>query len=211
MLMSTVENARYKFNIVEAVLCTRKVQLTPHKFIEFQQNLEKIPALYPIDRVDVRTHSVAAGLTLFTWDNCYQGQLPNRVFIGMVDNDSLSGVYEKNPFNFKHYLVRKMATFVNGELLPAQLLKLDFESDIFFEGFRSIFTSNGKINRDDTLYLDLTFHYQSATVDIEPIKRGTLKIELELIFQPSTISVIVYADFDNTISVDKFRNVIKDY
>ena len=46
----------------------------------------------------------------------------------------------------------------------------------------------------------------------EPVRQGTLKIELE--FQkalPSTISIIAYAEFENTITVDKFRNVTKNY
>jgi len=94
--MTGDQNEQYKLNIVEAVLSLRKVTLTPHKFIEIQKNLEVMPARYPINRVDVRAHSVAAGLTYFVWDNCYQGQLPNRIFVGMVDNDSSSGVFTKN-------------------------------------------------------------------------------------------------------------------
>ena len=141
MFMTENDNPQYKLDIIEAVLCIRKVELTPHKFIEIQQSLEKVPAKYPINRVDVKTHSVPAGLTYFSWDNCYQGQLPNRIFIGLVDNDSSSGVYTKNPFNFKHYSVRKVGTFVNGESLPAQPMKLDFENDQFLDGYRSLFTA----------------------------------------------------------------------
>jgi len=70
--MTGDQNEQYKLNIVEAVLSLRKVTLTPHKFIEIQKNLEVMPARYPINRVDVRAHSVAAGLTYFVWDNCYQ-------------------------------------------------------------------------------------------------------------------------------------------
>ena len=38
----------------EALLCIRKVQLSPQKFQEIQQNLEKSPA-NPIKPVDVKT------------------------------------------------------------------------------------------------------------------------------------------------------------
>ena len=52
----------YKILSTEALLCVRKVRLTPHKFQEIQQSLEKVPAIYPINRVDVKTYSVAAEL-----------------------------------------------------------------------------------------------------------------------------------------------------
>jgi len=143
----------------------------------------------------------------------------------MVDNDSSSGVFAKNPFNFKNYNVRKVAALVNGESLPGQPIKTDFQNDIYIEGYRSLFTASGKLNRDEGIDItreDYKSGYSLFGFDIspsicngghtEPVKQGTLKIELE--FQqalPSTISVIIYADFENNITVDKFRNVIKDY
>ena len=84
-------------------LCLRKVQLTSHKFQEIQQSLKKVPAVYPINRVEVKTYSVAAGLTFLNWDNAFQGQIPNRIFVAMVDNASFTGPHEKNPYNFKHF------------------------------------------------------------------------------------------------------------
>ena len=96
VFMSGVENGDYKLEITEAVFCARRVQLTPHKFIEVQKNLEHSLAKYPINRVDVRTHSVAAGLTSFIRDNVTNGQLPNRVFIRIVDNDAYNGRHSKN-------------------------------------------------------------------------------------------------------------------
>ena len=201
------------------------MQLTQHKFIELQKTMESIPALFPINRVSVRTHSVAAGLSTLIWDNIYQGQLPNRVFVGMVDNDSFTGNYKKNPFNFKHYNINKIGCFANGESLPTQPLKLDFENDHYLDGYRSLFTSTGKLNRDEGIDVSRKEYKSGFSLfgfDIspsicngghqEPIKRGTLR--LELVFQKAlrnTVTVLLYADFDNTISIDKFRNVIKDY
>lgn len=225
VLLSNEDNAAYKLIISEAILTIRKVHLTPHKFIEIQKRLESVPALYPINRIDVKTHSVAAGLSSLIWDNVYQGQLPNRIFVGMVDNNSFTGTYKKNPFNFKHYNVNKAGCFVNGESLPGRPLKLNFKQDHYLEGYKSLFDASGKLNRDegiDITRLDYKSGYTLFGFDIspstcngghqEPVKRGTLRLELE--FQKaleSTITVLLYADFDNTISIDKFRNVIKDY
>jgi hypothetical protein len=35
--------------------------------------------------------------------NIFQGGLPNRIVIGMVDADAFNGTYTKNPFNLKNY------------------------------------------------------------------------------------------------------------
>ncbi|XP_066930140.1 uncharacterized protein F54H12.2-like [Clytia hemisphaerica] len=224
-LMCAENNPNYKLNIVEAVCCLRKVTLTSHKFLELQKQLESTPACSPIDRIDVRTHSVAAGLNHFIWDNCYQGQLPTRIFVGLVDNDSASGVFEKNPLNFKNYNIRKVSTLLNGESLPGHPMKLDFTNDQYIDGYRSLFSTTSKLNSDAGLDISRTDYKNGYTLfgfnltltlcsngHSEMIKQGTLKVELE--FQQalqSTISVIIYAEFENIISIDKYRNGIKNF
>ena len=225
LFMSNMENPKFKLNLLEAIFCVRKVTLTPHRFIELQKQLENVPACYPINRVDVRTHSVAGGLTNFVWDNCYQGQLPNKIIVGMIDNDSCSGIYDKNPFHFKNYDIRKISVLVNGESLPGQPIKVDFENNLFMDGYRSLFLASGKLNANEGIDISRNEYKDGYTLfgfdlspticgggHTEPIKQGTLKVELD--FQkalPSTISVIVYAEFENTITVDKFRNVSKNF
>jgi hypothetical protein len=189
MLLTRVDNPAHKLVILETVLSIRKVQLTSHKFIEIQKSLESVPALFPINRIDVRTHSVASGLTSLIWDNVYQGQLPNRIFVGMVDNDSYSGVYSKNPFNFKHYNISKIGCFVNGQSLPTQPLRLNFEKNQYLDGYRSLFKATGKINRDEGIDIkrsDYKLGYTLFGFDIspstcngghqEPVKRGILRL-----------------------------------
>lgn len=224
-LLTATPNPEFKLTIVEAILVVRKVQLTAHKFMEIQKTMEKIPALFPINRVEVRTHSVAAGLTTLVWDNAFQGHLPNKVFIGMIDNDSFTGTYKKNPFNFKHYSLRKIGCYVNGESQPSQPIKLNFEKNLYLDGYHSLFTTTGKLYRDEGLDInrnDYKNGYSLFGFDLspavcsgghqEPVKRGTLRLEFE--FQkalPNTITIILYADFDSTLSIDKFRQVLKNY
>ena len=214
----------HSLKLSEVVLCVRKVQLTHHKFAEIQQGLENNVVSYPINRVHVKTHSIAAGLTSLNWDNLILGQLPNRIFLGMVDNDSYTGKYKKNPFNFKHFDVREVAVYVNGKTL-SQPMKLNFEDGEYLEGYRSLFTTTGKINRDEGIGLtrrEYSNGYSLIGFDLspalctgphqEPIKEGSIRITLEFAKAlPNTITVLVYAEFDNVIKVNKVRNVLKDY
>ena len=63
--------------------------------------------------------------------NIFEGALPNRIMIGMVDPDAFNGTYTKNPFNFKNYDITTMGLTVKGENLPGKPLQLKFgaESD----------------------------------------------------------------------------------
>ena len=79
-LLSAAENPAFKISFQEVIFCFGKVQLTPQKFQSIQQRLEKTPALYPINRVETKTHSVAQGLSSLNWKNAILGQIPNRVF-----------------------------------------------------------------------------------------------------------------------------------
>ena len=44
------------------------------------------------------------------------GQLPNRVFMAMVDNDAYTGSIAKNPFNFKHFSTSQVTIYLNWEM-----------------------------------------------------------------------------------------------
>ena len=221
-LMTSVNTPKIK--IIDAVLCVRKVQLTAHKFAQIQQTLEKNVICYPINRVIVKTHSISSGLTSLNWDNIILGQLPNRIFLGMVDNDAFTGNYKKNPFNFKHFDVREIAVYVNGKTLSSPL-KLNFEQNEYLEAYRGLFITTGKINRDEGIGLtrkDFPNGYSLFGFDLspalcngghqEPIKEGSLRINLEFAKAlPNTVALILYAEFDNIIKVNKVRGVLKDY
>ncbi|XP_066910114.1 uncharacterized protein F54H12.2-like [Clytia hemisphaerica] len=225
MLLSPVVNADYKVVITEAIMCLRKVQLTPHKFEEIQRRLEKEQANYPLDRIDIRTHSAATGLSSFVWHNAYQGQMPSKIVVGVVDNSSYVGNYKENPFNFAHHSIRKVGVFINGESLPGKPIIVNFTNGQYLEGYKSLFDIAGTFGADDGSdipRIDYKNGYALFGFDIsqslcrgghqQPKRRGTLKIELE--FHQAlakTATVIVYSQFENTISIDKYRNVIKDY
>ena len=70
------------------------------------------------------------------------GQLPNRVFMAMVDNDACTGSIAKNPFNFKHFNTSQMGIYLNGEM-PGPPLELNFTDNQYIDGYRSLFTTAG--------------------------------------------------------------------
>ncbi|XP_066933772.1 uncharacterized protein F54H12.2-like [Clytia hemisphaerica] len=221
-LMSGATN--HKISIIDAVVCVRKVELTHHKFVEIQKSLEKNVASYPIDRINLKTHSIAAGLTSLNWDNLILGQLPKRLFLAMIDNDAYTGNLKKNPFNFKHFDVREISVYVNGKNTSPPM-KLNFTDGEYLEGYRSIFAATGKSHRDEGICINRKEYSQGYSLfgwDLSPAlcngphaeraQEGSLQITLEFANPlPNTITVLVYYELDNVIKVNKIRDVLKDY
>ena len=58
--------------------------------------------------------------------NIFQGPLPIRIVIGMVNADAYNGVYTKNLFNFKNYTTMFLGLTVNGEHLLGKPFQLKF-------------------------------------------------------------------------------------
>ena len=63
--------------------------------------LNHTTAKYPINRVECKVFSAPRGNYSGNQPNIFQGKLPDRIFIGMVDSTAFNGSFKKNPFNFK--------------------------------------------------------------------------------------------------------------
>ena len=61
------------------------------------QALQQTTAKYPINRIDCKVVTVPRGNMSGNQPNIFQGILPNRIVIGMVDADAFNGTYAKNP------------------------------------------------------------------------------------------------------------------
>ncbi|XP_066926314.1 uncharacterized protein F54H12.2-like [Clytia hemisphaerica] len=125
-LLSSDDNPSYKFKLVDLILCVKNIELTPQRFRQIQQNLEKESIVYPINRVSIKTRSIPVGLGSMNWENCIMGQMPNRVIIGIFENGSFNGSYKKNPYNFQHFNVSNIGVYVIGESLPGNPMKFNF-------------------------------------------------------------------------------------
>jgi hypothetical protein len=224
-LMSSTPDENYKINISDCKIYVRKVKLSPSVFIAHAKALEHGNAKFPLHRIVCKTFTVPRGNLDCSQENLFSGQLPTRLVIGCVDNDAFNGNYGKNPFDFKHYNLNQIKVYLDGQQQSIRPLEPDFVNNQYISAYMTLFTGTGKqfmdegnqIHRDDYAK-GYTLYAYDLTPDLGEddhfnlIKEGNVRVDMKFgVPLPNTINVIVYAEFENIIEIDRSRNVIFDY
>ena len=224
-LMSDVAQATFKIKLHDVKLLVRKVKLSPSVFVAHAKALEIGNAKYPIKRVITKTFTIPRGNLDFSQENVFAGQIPTRLVIGMVDNDSYNGQYDKNPFNFKNYNLTQIKVFLDGQQQMIRPIEPNFATNQTIMAYMSLYAGTGKLQRDegnDITREDYKNGYSLYCFDLTPdlaeddhfnlAKEGNVRIDVKYgTALPNTINVIVYAEFENILEIDRNRNVIYDY
>lgn len=215
----------YKVKIHRAILYCRKVEPQPSVVLAHIRRLETQNVKYPIRRVETKVFSVAAGTSVVNRENLFLGVLPRRLILGCVTNAAYNGSLQANPFNFEHHNLNFLVLHVDGKQVPSKALQPDFRNSDYVRCYQSLFQATGKLHQNDgndISYSDYARGYALFAFDLtpdlsdhcyfQPVKDGTLRLEMRFLTPlTETLSVIVYAEFDNVIEIDRSRNVLFDY
>lgn len=216
---SLIGEGDYKIVLDHVSLFVRKVRINPGVILGHAKALEKTTAKYPIDRVVCKAFSVPQSSYSFVQDNVFSGQMPKRLVLACVDSDAYNGNYQKSPFEFNHYSMNFIAVYIDGQPVPHQPMQLDFENENYIRAYQNLFRNS------EGLYLSRTEFAKGYTLflfDLSPdlcdgehfnlIRHSNLRIELK--FSKSlekTVSLIVFAEFESLIEINKTRNVLFDF
>ena len=227
-LVSSADNPDFKVVLEECMFRVRRVNVSSTTILTHTQALQHQTAKYPINRINCKVFSVPRGNLSGNQANIFQGPLPARVVIGMVDADAYNGIYTKNPFNFKNYNTTFLGLTVNGEHLPGKPLQLKFAAaggtnyvsayQTLYAGTNKMFHNDGNgITRDEyangyTMYVfDLTADLCIGD-HIQPIRNGNVSLECQFgTALDAAINIVVLGEFQNLIEIDANRNVLCDF
>ena len=225
-LMSFADGANYKLEVVDMVWFVRKVEILKSVQMGLEATLLRHPAKYPIRRIQVTKLHVSPGRRSVPNNTLFTGQIPRRLVIGFVDMDAYYGNYQKSPFRFQNYSVRKIKLTAGGQVFPREPMEMDFVNNQYMKPYINLFEGMGQA-RDDVgngitltdfknshclFIFDLTPDEQDAG-HWELIKEGSVSVDAEFgadVPEPG-IEMIVYAEFDNLVTIDRNRNVYFDY
>ena len=222
LLMSNADNASYKVVITEAVMKVCKVTPTPQMMIKNEQHFSKTTAKYPYLRSEITTRTIQSGSHNVQLDDVFGKHVPCHLILGLLGENNYHGSYKRNPFNFEHFKVNEIGTYVNGEPLPTDPIKVSYAlRDILTtSAYNALFTGfSGEYFGSDIQLKDFHGGYAIYVINLNganqsngemPAARtGNLKVCLKF-DEPLKQNVILmlYAVFPDYIQIDQTRNII---
>ncbi|GBO12257.1 Uncharacterized protein F54H12.2 [Araneus ventricosus] len=223
-LMSSADD--FKLVIGSASLFIRKINVAPSIVLAHEKALERGVIKIPIRRSEVRSFALSNGLQSSTIANAFIGQIPTCLILGFVSNAAYNGSVAKNPFKFHHYNLNYLSILDGSKMIPAIPFQPNFESNLYARSYLSLFTDLNRFHNSQNIninYEEYKGGYSLYAVDLTPDlafgechtsvnRTGNIAIDLKFALPlPETVSLIVYAQYRNTIEIDKSRNVFTDY
>ena len=229
-LMSGETNPNYKIAIQSAVLKVRTVKVSPTLQLHHLNELKKgVNAKYPIRRVECKTYTIPTGNPSLHKGDLFNGLVPKRIVIGMVDSDAFNGSYTKNPYHFKLYDASSVKLNVDGEMIPFQTINLKLgqaRERNYMEAYQSLFSGTGRLFADSGIDIDRSDYirgYALMAFDLTPDlcsssdhfnqkQKGNVSLEIQFTRGlPNAINLIVFAEFESIVEIDYSRHVTFDY
>ena len=208
--------------IEECKLLVCKVNVDPEVVVLHSELLQKTPALYPFQRTDLRTFNVNKGSYETTLEDIWQGEVPSRLIVGIVDAKAYSGSYTTNPLRFKHHNLQTICFSINGESVPRPAFQLDFKDCGYLEGLLSLYKVSGKLFENTDIGISRETYRQGYSLigfEIDPTaasdfsylgKPKSGRTRLTLRFHKAlqnNITIILFATFPETLEIDQTRLV----
>lgn len=220
-LMAKSDDAKYKVVFEEAFIYLRIVRLRESLRLAIESNLMKMPAKYPMKKVETRFFTHSSNSSNLSEPNLYTGTLPTRVVIGLVSTLALDGKNQLSPFNFRHCNMQNIELRVNGRALPTpDGINVDMDNKLYAQAYASVFLGSGAFFENNSpmtyeeycegnflIMFDLTEDFNNELTHFHSPNSGTLslKIRLSEAIQES-ISIICMFEHEVVMNVDSDRN-----
>ena len=216
----------YKLEIVNAKLLIRRVTLESDKDVQLQKTLSQKPISVPVHRSYLWTHTIIAGGFEYSISNFTRGDLPVRIFVGMVSADRANGSYSLNTMKFEHFDLNGFDILVDGVSTYGKETKCNFPEKKFGELYINTLKALGfygsqicsNINRDNfangktILGMDLTTSFGDGLFFNDPIRLGTISIKLSFSKPlPKAVTIYTYCQYSCRFNIDDTRTLKTDW
>src|SRR5438552_2440407 len=139
-----------KFVIESANLYFKRIRPHPSILQNIETNLSRGGMVhYPINRIDIVSIPVAANTLDIFKEQLFYGRVPKMIVMAMADNEAMSGVYNKNPFNFKHNDVKHLDLRISGTSKPLlPLMPPNFKGKSCLREYMSLLETMSILGKD---------------------------------------------------------------
>jgi hypothetical protein len=227
LLLCYQQNAQaYKLEVREMKMFVRKVEILESIQLALESTFAQYAAKYPLRRAVVTSLHVTQQRRVTPMNSLFQGQIPRRLIVACCDQDAFHGVISKSPFRFQNYSIQSIKVTAGGHTFPAHPMKLDFPNGHYLQAYAELFEALGLANDNKGNTITRNAFPQSHCIfafDLtadgddgahwDPIKEGNTSLEIQFgqNLPAGGVQVIVYAEFDNLLSIDRNRVAHFDY
>ena len=216
----------YDYEIVKCELQVPRISVMDTVLSGHNKGLEKYNAKYILNHVDLTYFTITKENKLFIKDGLYLSQVPKLLALGLIDHDAFNGNIKKNPFDFHHFNLNKIALYRDGELVPGQILTPDYDNDHFSRAYNQTMESLHYFNTDDSNGMTMEHFkngYNLYIFDLTPdttaqgphrhlMRTGSLRLELGFKKNlTSAVTVILFGLIDAKLEITKMRDILVSY
>lgn len=215
-----------ELQVMQMKLYIRKVEILDSVNLALEQTMLAYSAKYPIRRVMMTNLSISNPSRETPHHTLFTGQLPRRMVFACVDSSAYRGNISKSPFNFQPFGICDVKVICGGQTYPAHPFNIDFKNGKFLHAFNQMYESldlardnKGNYISRDEFKTSHCFFVFDLTPDEDDnghwdlVREGTTSINIRFSerLPDSGVEIVVYAEFDNLIMIDKNRNTFHDY
>lgn len=221
-LMVSPDTIKCRLKIEDIYLSVCKVQVNEYCMTGHKAGLEISKGKYPIQKTVMLTKILPQGSFGDTFEDIFQGLVPSKLVVGMVDAEAYSGHFQKNPLQFQPFDIESLGFYVNGEPTPKAPFRYNISNNQFLDALQSLYKITGKCWEDTDIGITRTMWKEGLAMtafDVDPTtatdfrylgipKEGHTRLSLKLKSATTTpVAVIIYATFPARIEIDDQRNV----
>lgn len=218
-IISNADNGDFSYVIQQAYLMVRMVRPRESLRLAVEQALDTNLAKYPLKRCEMRFFTFPGNSNTMSEPNLYQGHLPTRLALGLVDTQALDGHWQKSPFNFEPFAVNEIDVKLNGKSVTTDPLKIDLDNEDYVHPYFWMFRSTGGLLENEALIsysqykkghflyvFDLTEDGEHGLDHFHQPKTGTLSLDIRVNTPPGkSVALIAMIEREVIITCDKDR------
>lgn len=215
-----------RIEIIKAILYVRRVRCASAVLVGHEAGLSKRNAIYPYQKCEMVTHTIAAGSQSLVQENIFRGLMPKMVIVTMVKGSAFTGTYKDDPFKFEPFGVNFVGLFRDGQALPYRTSytpNFAAENPSYIrEYFISIIqnlefmrkNANNGITAEEFATGGRCYFTFNLTPDFcvnqtQPPKDANLRLDLKFdAALAESINVLILGIFDAEIQITKQRRVL---
>ena len=109
---------------IKFILCQLRLNQAVYKGLSLKR-ASKPAAVYPMVRSEIRTYTFQGTTDNWQENNIFQGRIPDRMIVGLLDAKAFNGDKDYYPFAFQKFGLESIKQIVRGEEYPYETLQLN--------------------------------------------------------------------------------------